>query len=325
MTVLQLLVGLVFLLGGGEALVKGSVAVARRLGVSSLVIGLTIVSFGTSSPELMTSIQAALIGSPGIAIGNVVGSNIANTLLILGISALILPLSTTRRAFWREGLVLIGASLLMLAVVLSGSIERWTGVVFLALLVGYTLFVYYAERLKAAEPAAGAGPVPEKDAGTRLLPSVVLALCGVAAVVFGADLLVDSAVAIARTAGLSEAVIGLTLVAVGTSLPELATSAMAAFRRQGDIAFGNIVGSNILNILGIVGACAIVTPIQVPTEIAEFDIWAMLGTAFLLVLFAGTGWRINRWEGGLLLLAYGGYLAVQFMPQIRTLPGLAAL
>jgi len=319
LTAVQLIGGLTLLLLGGEALVKGSVAVAQRLGVSPMLIGLTLVGFGTSTPELVTSVQAALAGAPGIAVGNVVGSNIANILLILGLAALIQPMATTKEAFRRDGSVLIAASLLLLAVVLGGAIPRWAGAVFLALLLGYTLFAYFAER-SGTDPAAAVhaaeasevAAMPPRALGPWL--AALLAAGGIAAVVVGADLLVDSALEIARAAGLSEAVIGLTLVAVGTSLPELVTSVMAAIRRHADIAFGNIVGSNIFNILGVAGMAAVASPIAVPSQIVQFDIWAMLASALVLVAFAATGWRLNRWEGAALLAGYGGYLALQLAP-----------
>jgi cation:H+ antiporter len=316
---LSLATGLVLLLGGGEALVKGSVAVASRLGVSPLLIGLTLVGFGTSTPELVASLQAVLVGAPGIAVGNVVGSNIANILLILGVAAVILPVATTKEAFRRDGTVLIGVSLLMVAVVLTGSIGRWTGAGFLALLAAYTVWTYLTERrapdASAALHAAEAEAVAPR--GLSLPLALLLALGGIAAVLLGASLLVHAAIDIARAAGLSEAVIGLTLVAVGTSLPELATSAMAALRRQSDVAFGNIVGSNIFNVLGIAGTTAVVTPIAVPAEIVRLDIWVMLATALLLVVFAVTGWRVSRREGAVFLAAYAAYLAVQLAPGLR--------
>jgi cation:H+ antiporter len=322
---IELAAGLILLLGGGEALVKGSVGVARRLGVSPLLIGLTLVGFGTSTPELVASLEAAFLGAPGIAVGNIVGSNIANILLILGISAVILPVATTKQAFRRDGTVLIAASLLLVAVAMYGSLERWAGLLFLALLVGYTVFTYFTER--DGNDAAAAVHVAEADSVTSGTMSIgaglAWAAAGIAGVVFGANLLVQGAIEIARGFGLSEAVVGLTLVAVGTSLPELVTSIMAAIRRHGDVAFGNIVGSNIFNILGIGGATATLTPITIPAEIIRLDIWVMLATAGLLVVFAVSGWRISRTEGVFFLLAYLAYLAFQLSPGLRTLVGLA--
>lgn len=324
MTLVELSVGLVLLLAGGEALVKGSVAVAQRLGVSPLVIGLTLVGFGTSTPELVASLDAALTGAPGIAIGNVVGSNIANVLLILGIGGTLLPMTTTKDAFRRDGTVLVACSLLMLAVVLYGSMDRWIGVGFLLLLAAYTIHTYLAER-RTPDAAAGVYAAEGEsvaEPGMSLPLGAVIAAGGIAAVVFGADLLVGAAVVIARDLGVSEAVIGLTLVAVGTSLPELATSIMAALRRQPDVAFGNVVGSNIFNVLGIAGTTAAVTPIPVPPEIGHFDIWVMVGVALLLVVFAATVGRVGRREGIIFLSCYGAYMVVQFVPAVRQAIGL---
>lgn len=322
---IELGIGLVLLLGGGETLVRGSVGVAMRLGLSPLVIGLTLVGFGTSAPELVASVQAALAGAPGIAIGNIVGSNIANILLILGVSAIIAPIATTRQAFTRDGSVLIAATLVLLAVILSGSIGRWTGAGFLGLLAGYLVYTYVTERSipdpAAQLHAAEAVEVAPRHASLNL--SLLLAFGGIAAVVFGADLLVGAAIVLATDFGISEAVIGLTLVAVGTSLPEFATSIIAAFRRHGDVAFGNIVGSNIFNALGIGGATALVAPIAVPAEIIRLDVWVMMATAVLLVVFAVTGWRVSRREGAVFLAAYGGYLALQLSPGIRNWLGIA--
>ena len=321
---IELAAGLVLLLGGGEALVRGSVGLAMRLGVSPLLIGLTLVGFGTSTPELVASLEAAFLGAPGIAVGNVVGSNIANILLILGISAIILPVVTTKEAFRRDGTVLIGASILLVAATLYGSLERWAGLLFLALLVAYTVFTYINEKddagAAAAMHAAEAGMVAPGTMSVRT--GLAWTAAGIAGVVFGANLLVQASIEIARDLGLSEAVIGLTLVAVGTSLPELVTSVMAAIRRQGDVAFGNIVGSNIFNILGIAGATAVFSPLAVPDEIARLDIWVMLATAGLLVTFAVTGWRISRAEGLFFLLAYIAYLAFQLSPGLRSMIGI---
>lgn len=320
----EVIAGLVLLLVGGEVLVRGSVAVASRMGLSPMLIGLILVGFGTSTPELMASVEGALRGAPGIAVGNVVGSNIANILLILGISALIFPMATNRQAFRRDGPVLMAATLLMAGVVLRGRLGAATGVGFLVLLAGYVAFSYVmdrrrgdaAGRMHAAEAAEVMPDHPHVGIG------LALTVGGIGGVVLGADLLVGGAIEIARRLGLSESAIGLTLVAVGTSLPELVTSVMAALRRHADVAFGNVVGSNIFNILGIGGVTAMVTPIDIPPEIAGFDVWVMLAAAGLLLTFACTGWRLQRREGAVLLAAYGGYMAVQFVPSLRIALGI---
>jgi cation:H+ antiporter len=307
---LTLFAGLVLLLAGGEALVRGSVSVASRLGVSRLLIGLTLVGFGTSMPELVASLQAALAGAPGIAVGNIVGSNIANILLILGVSALILPIPVAQAAFRRDGSVLALVSLAMLAVVLAGTLSRSAGVILLVLLIAYTVGTYLAERRGGPASAVHDGEADLVDIpGLSLAAGLALSVAGIAGVVYGAGLLVDAAVQIASAAGLSEAVIGLTLVAIGTSLPELVTSVTAALRRQGELAFGNVIGSNIFNILGIGGVTALVAPIPVPPQIAGLDIWVMLAATLAMSVAAITGARISRREGGAFLLAYAAYLA----------------
>ncbi len=315
MAYLLLLAGLVLLLAGGELLVRGAVTVAERFQVSPLLIGLTLVGFGTSTPELVASLGAALSGAPGLAMGNVVGSNIANILLVLGIGAAIQPFATQPAAFRRDGPVLLGASLLLALVCLTGGIGRLLGGLFLLLLLAYTMATYLAER-RDRDPAAAlhvaeaerVAPVP------RALPLALGAtLGGLAGVVVGADLLVEGAIELARRLGVSDAVIGLTVVAVGTSLPELATTVVASLRRHGDVAFGNIIGSNLFNTLGILGVTALVRPLAVPLSIARFDVWVMLAVAIVGVGFAVTGWRVNRIEGCLLLLAYVVYLLVMFV------------
>jgi len=283
---------------------------------------LTLVGFGTSTPELVASVNAAWIGAPGIAVGNVVGSNIANVLLILGVAALIFPVAVSKAAFRRDGAALIGASLVLTIIILTGALSRWAGVALLALLAAYTVYAYLSEA-RTAQEERGTDTAAVANPGVPLAIAVLFALGGIAGVIIGASLLVDSAVLIARSAGVSETVIGLTLVAVGTSLPELATSAMAALRRQGDLAFGNIVGSNIYNILGILGATGVIVPIAIPAEIAGFDVWVMLAAAVALAVFAITDWRISRREGAAFLLGYAVYLALLISPGFRAAAGIS--
>ncbi len=306
MLILELLAGLALLLVGGESLVRGAAGFAARMGVSPLLIGLTVVGFGTSTPELVTSLEAAFAGSPGIAIGNVVGSNTANVLLILGITALLAPIPVERRAFLGDGTVVALAALACLGVVLVGSLERASGVVLVALLIAY---IVYAARRERVEVSAGTDDVVIPT-GMGTPAALAFALGGLALTILGARLLVGGAIELAALAGVSDTLIGLTVVAVGTSLPELATSLMAAIRRQPEIAFGNIVGSNIYNVLGILGVTAIVHPIPVPPVIAAFDIWVMLAATAALAAAAVTGWRITRREGAAMLVAYAVYIAV---------------
>jgi len=319
-TWLLILGGLVLLLLGGELLVRGAVRLASRLGVSPLVIGLTLVGFGTSTPELVTSLQAALSGSPGIAYGNIVGSNIANLLLILGVSALVTPIAVTARALKRDSAVM-----LVVAVVFAGpatltAMHAAIGAGFLAALAGYIGLTLRQERAATGEHGAGyersqalqeadPGLAPSPSPNRSIVLSLLTAVGGLALVVFGGAFLVQGAVSLARTLGLSETVIGLTIVAVGTSLPELVTSLMAAIRQQADVAFGNIIGSNIYNILGIGGFTALIAPTRVPEALVGFDIPVMIAVSGLVVAFAATGRRIHRWEGALLLAGYIAYLA----------------
>jgi cation:H+ antiporter len=303
-------VGLVMLALGGVLLVRGAVGMAARLGISPLLAGLTIVGFGTSTPELATSVQAALAGSPGIAVGNVVGSNIANILFILGVSALILPLSVNPAAFRRDAIALGGSALLATGAVLLGVIGALAGGVLIACLAGYIWWAYRSESTapcpEAARHAAEAEdrPVPP-DTGPAVLAGMILA--GLALAIFGADFLVDGAVVLAAAAGVSESVIGLTVVAVGTSLPELIACTVAVLRKHEDVALGNVVGSNIYNLCGILGTTALIQPITVPPEIAAFDIWVMLGVTALLIAQLRSGWRLSRAEGALLLALYAAY------------------
>lgn len=278
---------------------RGAVAVAERLRVSPIVIGVTLVGFGTSVPELLTSVQAARAGSAGIAVGNVVGSNIANILLILGMAAAIRPIAVGGAAFRRDGTVLALATLLCLAIVLSGSLGRVSGLILLAGLAGY---VAYAIRTGAAVETEPSPTLP------RMPVAVVTFVGGLLITLLAARALVTGAVSIAADWGISETIIGLTIVAIGTSMPELVTSVVAARRGQADLAFGNIVGSNIFNILGILGITAAVSPLQVPSAIAGLDIWVMLAATLALVIAAITGWRISRGEGAVFVAAYAAYL-----------------
>lgn len=318
---LPLLGGFVLLLAGGDFLVRGSVQVAGRFGISPLVIGLTLVGFGTSTPELVTSVQAALIGAPGIAFGNIVGSNIANILLIVGASAMLYPMTVTSSALRRDGSVMVAVVVAFAGLAAVMPMERWLGAVFLLTLALYVFMAFLQER--RAKTGAGHGAVYDKSAalqaadpnttpalaakGSILLP-VSIAAGGLVLLLLGGTLLVDGAVNLARSFSVSETVIGLTIVAVGTSLPELVTSLLAAFRRQGDIAFGNIIGSNIYNILGIGGATALIAPGEVPAEIVGFDILVMIGVSILLFAFAWTNQKIARWEGAVLLSGYLAYV-----------------
>lgn len=308
---LSLLAGFVLLVVGGEALVRGAVATATRLGLSPLFIGIALVGFGTSSPELVTSLQAAFAGSPGIAVGNVVGSNIANILLILGISALLLPVVCDPKAFFRDGAVVAFSALVLAVVVVVGTLDRWVGLAFVLAILAYIAFTYLKESRQPDEAAA----VYEAEAALQsweqpmALPLALLfAIGGIALTVAGARLLVGAAIELAAVAGISETIVGLTVVAVGTSLPELVTGVIAAVKKQSDVAFGNVLGSNIYNTFGILGITAAVHPLEVPVEIIELDIWVMLAATIMLLFFAVSGWRVSRREGAALLGLYVAYI-----------------
>ena len=321
---LLLIGGLVLLAGGGELLVRGAVGVAERLGVSPLLIGLTLVGFGTSTPEMVTSVQAALAGSPGIAVGNVVGSNIANILLILGLAAVISPVMVGSNALRRDGVLVVGVAVLLTVLAFIAPIDRVIGLLFLAGLAGYIFYAWRQERAGAdghtaafekAEAYQGLHPgapvvavSPSPPRGPSIALSLGLALGGLALVVVGGGLLVDGAIRLARSLGISETVIGLTIVAVGTSMPEFVTSLVAAIRRQSDVALGNILGSNIYNILGILGITGLISPVVIPPEIARFDNFVMLTVSLALLAFAWTGMRIGRREGAALLAGYVLYV-----------------
>jgi len=311
-TVLFALLGLSLLGAGGDLLVRGAVGIAEVLKVSPLFTGLVLVGFGTSMPELVTSLTAALQGSPGIAIGNVVGSNIANSLLILGVTALIVPIPADPQSFRRDAPMLALATVVCLVVVETGQIGRISGTLFLVLLGAYLAYTYRAENRR---PDASA--LIHQQQGTLLRSaarrgglSVLLAAAGLVGIIGGARLLVSSSIEIAGALGIPDSVIGLTVVAVGTSLPELATSVVAAIKRQTDIALGNIIGSNIFNILGILGVTVLVKPISIPQGVVVFDAWVLLGVTGLLLYYALTEACLSRSEGAVFLVLYATYVGL---------------
>ena len=304
--------GFVFLLGGAELMVRGAVGLAEKLSVSKMVIGMTVVAFGTSAPELLIALNAALSGSSGLAVGNLVGSNIANILLILGVSGLILPIAVDSKVFTRDWWVLGGGTAVFMALSLPGEIDFFGGSLLLLLFTGFLYYSYRRETVGSV-PASPAfkeevddiGGVPE----TTWL-SIVLLVIGLAGLIGGAELLVNGGAAIARLFGVSEAAIGLTIIAFGTSLPELAASVVAAYRKHADLALGNVVGSNIFNILGVAGAVALVSPLDIPARIVNFDMIIMAVSALVLMPFMiGNKEVISRPVAGFYLAAYLGYIA----------------
>lgn len=305
MIYIWLLSGLFLLAWGGDVMVNGSVALAKRLGVSSLLIGLTLVGFGTSTPELLTSLIAVYKQSPGIAVGNVVGSNIANILLVLGMAAFIVPVKVDVKAFRRDGAFLAVATFGLIIALIVGKISFIMGVILTALLVLYVAYSYYSDkkeqkRLRAKEN------VPVQEIKTPLFLSLVKAVGGIAMTILGAKLLVDNSIILAREWGVSEAVIGLTIVAVGTSLPELATSVASSFKGQSAVAFGNVVGSNIYNALFILGVTALFMPVAVPQSMTPDVVLMTLVTAVLIGI---AFWKkqFSRRIGFAFLCAYAGY------------------
>ena len=319
MDIVLLVAGLALLTVGGDLLVRGAVRVAAHLGVPTLLIGLTLVGFGTSAPEFVTSLQGALAGSPGIAIGNIVGSCIANILLILGVVALISPVQVDELALKRDSMVMLAATAAFVIVSTLLPLERYVGAAGLLLLFGY-LFACVAREWRGgplfSAPAARStarseaepGLMPSTGDGTPVPLALLMVVGGLALLIVGGQLLVSGATGLARGFGISETLIGLTIVAIGTSAPEMATSIVAALRKETGVAFGNVVGSNIFNILGVGGLTVTIAPLRVPTEIIGFDNLVMLGAAPLLVVFAATGLRVGRREGAVLLTGYVGYL-----------------
>lgn len=308
-TALFILGGLALLAFGGDALVRGAVGIAGRLNWSPMFVGLVLVGFGTSMPELATSLQAQSAGVPGVAVGNVVGSNIANILLILGLGAALRPILAVREALLRDGIALSLTTIAAIAFLLYSPLPSFWGALLIAMLIGYVALSYVLDRRRGDK----AGALHEAEAASASAPdqiglAVGFFLGGLIAVIVGARLLVDGATTAAASLGVPEAIIGLTLVAVGTSLPELAATVAAALRRQGEVAFGNVIGSNIFNAAGILGATALVAPLDVPQRMVNEDVRVMLAATAILILFAFTGQRIDRREGLLLLALYVAYM-----------------
>ena len=303
--------GLALLLVAGDFLVKGAVNLSLRLGVPALIVSLTVVAFGTSAPELLISVQAILDGVPGLALGNVVGSNTANVLLVLGLPALIAGLATGATDTRRSYVQMLAATALFVALAFLGPFTWWHGLVLLAGLAAMLLWAYRA----AAAHRAAAGPKDAEEVEgadpslgwPRILGALALGLVGLP---LGANFLVDGATGIAKSFGLSDEVIGLTLVAVGTSLPELATTVSAAIRRQADVALGNVIGSNMFNLLAIIGVAALVGPIPVDAGMLRFDLWVMVAASLVLAPFVFRDWDMGRVWGAALAALYVLYVVM---------------
>jgi cation:H+ antiporter len=306
--------GLAGLVLGANLLVRGASKMALSFGISPLVVGLTIVAFGTSAPEVAVSVGAVLDGKTDLAVGNVVGSNIFNVLFILGLSALITPLLVDRQLIRQEVPIMLGVSLLLLAVGLDERIGLFDAALLTVLMVGYTVFLIVQSR-RAGQAAVGDDEAPALDRSAwdaKLPAQLALIAVGLVALVLGSEGLVTASVAFAKQMGVSDVVIGLTIVAAGTSMPEVATSITAALKGERDIAVGNVVGSNIFNILGCLGLSGLVaggTGLALPPSVLTFDIWVMLAVALACLPVFISGREIARWEGGLFVAYYGAYVA----------------
>jgi len=308
--------GLILLVIAGDKLVEGAVAIAERLHVSKLVIGITVVSFGTSAPELVVGIDAALSGVADIALGNVVGSNIANVLLVLGVPALLYPFSCDDREIIHSLGYMLFATILFIILSFFGPLHYWQGLIMVLLLA---IFLYYSIRRSRKNIAvlkhdidyaerALSDVTSDGNKETPVFKAVITTVLGLAGLMFGAHILVDGATVIARTMGISEAIIGLTIIAIGTSLPELVTSVMAARNNHGDVAIGNIVGSNLFNILAIMGITSLVAPVAIPEQFFRVDFPILMATSLLIVPFAIGKMKIGRTAGLFFSLIYISYL-----------------
>jgi len=305
---LLVIVGFVLLLSGAEVMLRGAVGIAEKLGISKLVVGMTVVAFGTSAPEFLVSLNAALSGSSGLAIGNLVGSNIANILLVTGVSGLLMPIIIDGGVFKRDGWVLLAGTSLFMILAFRREFDFIAGSVLLVFFLGFLFNSYLREKDNFADQVEIYG-TDLKHHPHKILRLFVFLIIGFAGIIYGADILVEGGIGIARRFGISEAVIGLTIMAFGTSLPELAATIVSVIRKHADIAFGNIVGSNIFNIIGIIGVISLVTPLNVPTRLANFDMWVMLvATLILIPYMIGKKTQLNRLQASLMLSAYLVYI-----------------
>jgi cation:H+ antiporter len=307
LNVLLLVVGVGVLYFGAEWLVRGAARLAGTLGVSPIVVGLTVVSFGTSAPELVVSTVATLGGNSDLAIGNVLGSNLCNIGLILGVAAIIRPLDVAARVVWREVPLMLLLTVGLYPLAMDGLLSRGDGTILLLALVAYLIFVFQSVESEAPEILGEYEEFMKASAQSERrihISDIGLIVAGCAGLVMGGYAIVQGAVAVATALGVSQMVIGITVVAVGTSLPELATSVVAAAHREADIAVGNVIGSNIFNIAGILGTASVLRPMRVPPSVLTHELPAVLGISLLLFPLLRTGWRIQRWEGALLLVCY---------------------
>ena len=312
--IILLLAGLALIVFGADFLVDGASGLARRLGISEFVIGLTIVGFGTSCPELVVSLTGALAGNSDIAAGNVIGSNVFNTLLILGLTAALVPIPVTRDNRRLDIPITIGVTLIFTVAALLGGIGRLAGVFFLLVFAAYMLFCFKTNKADDDSVEGEGVKTLYQRIKNSIVAQIALVLGGLAALIFGGKTFVDAACAIARTAGVSDKFIAITVLAAGTSLPELATSVVAALKGKARLALGNILGSNVFNILLILGASAIVSPLSL-ADVNAVDLVALLASSILLAVWSYTGTkdRIDRWEGLVMLAGFAAYYAYLFV------------
>ena len=304
-----LVLGIGVLYFGAEWLVRGSVRLASSIGVSPIVVGLTIVSLGTSAPELVVCVVAALGGNSDLAIGNVMGSNLANIGLILGLTSLVRPIDVQSRVVWRDMPIMLLVTLSVIPLSLDGELSRWNGILLLLFLPAYFAVAFRSVSNEPSRPSAEYSRFAKESANSSAAmrgQDVLLILSGSGFLVLGGYFIVEAAVGVASALGISQVVIGLTVVAVGTSLPELATSIVAVARRQTDIAVGNVIGSNIFNIAAVLGATSLVKPIPIPESVLSRELLAVIGISLLLFPLLRRGWKIEKWEGAVLLAAYIG-------------------
>ncbi|SFO46552.1 cation:H+ antiporter [Cohaesibacter marisflavi] len=313
MMYLYLVGGLVLLLVAGDLLVRGAITLATRLSIPPLIIGLTIVSFGTSAPELIISLDAAFKGLGGISIGNVVGSNITNILLVLGLPALIRPTQCSESGTRSSTVFMIAISVVFSALCLQGVLDVTSGIVLLSLLIFFLSWTVWTSRKQRGEPCDLVDDDLLEEAPSNLGVAIAFIIIGLIGLPLGGHLTIEGSSTIARTWGVSEAVIGLTVVALGTSLPELATTLVAAIRNQGAMAFGNVIGSNIFNILAIMGLTATIIPVSVPERVIGQDLLFMLATALLMLLFTVFKMELTRARGILMVLLYVAYVTLAFV------------
>ncbi|PZF83814.1 calcium/sodium antiporter [Jiangella anatolica] len=311
---LLIAVGLAGLLGGAELLVRGGTGLALRLGIAPIVVGVTVVAIGTSLPELAVGIDAARQGSAGLAVGNIVGTNLVNLLLILGLSALLSPIALDSRTVRLDLPLMAAAAVLLLVLALDGAFGTLDGLLFVVFAVGYTVAVLRVSRREPVAVRAGYDAAYRPGRSWRDVASLVV---GIAIIVVGATMLVDGSVDVARSLGVSDAVIGLTIIAIGTSAPELVTTVVSTVRGNRDIALGNLLGSSVYNIAAILGVTILVAPgdVEVPDEVLGGDLLLMVAVALACVPVFLTGRRISRLEGGLFVAAYGGYLGSLLVTQ----------